>query len=446
MTVRSAMRSRMVMVLLSLLVLAIIGIPLTVKGDGTLSGHVQLLLTYTLGFATLILAVETIWVGCAAVSSDVQDRQMQMVTTKPVNSLQIWFGKWLGILVLNALLLTFAGLVTYGLLRWTTQPGKLTDQEQYQLREQILVARRQVLPAALDVDEPARQIVEERKAAGALPPDVPLETVYEAVKERLLVQANTVPSGVKRRWIFRLSKGAKPNRTMFLRYKLTTSEGSGGSATGIWLSGPEADAGASKIGVTSASGGVYTIPIPETAVGPDNEIVIEYANINPTPITVFFPLDDSVQLLVYEDSFEWNYLRALLVVFCQLAFLGAVGLAAGSVFSMPVAAFTSAWIVLLIGIGDHLQVMAGKDAFFTRHGSVAEPGVPDMIFRGLFKALSSFVQPLQGPNPLELLSVGQLVNWALVAGTFLIKVGIYSVLLAMLSSWVLSRREIGLQQ
>ena len=109
MAIRSAIRSRVVGVLLCLLLLAIIGLPLTVKGDGTLTGEVQVLLTYTLGAVTMILSIATLWAGCAAVSTEVEEKQIHLILTKPVNRFEVWLGKWLGLVTLNAVLLLVSG-------------------------------------------------------------------------------------------------------------------------------------------------------------------------------------------------------------------------------------------------------------------------------------------------------------------------------------------------
>ena len=47
------------------------GLPLTVKGDGTIEGQVQIVIGYTLGLASVLLSMSTLWAGCAAVSAEI---------------------------------------------------------------------------------------------------------------------------------------------------------------------------------------------------------------------------------------------------------------------------------------------------------------------------------------------------------------------------------------
>ncbi len=70
----NAIRSRVVASLLALLVLAVLVLPLTIKSDGTLAGHVRIVLSYTLGLSFAILTLATVWAGCAAVSLEIRDK------------------------------------------------------------------------------------------------------------------------------------------------------------------------------------------------------------------------------------------------------------------------------------------------------------------------------------------------------------------------------------
>ena len=60
-----------------------------------------------------------------------------------------------------------------------------------------------------------------------------------------------------------------------------------------------------------------------------------------------FPIEDGFEVLYYENSFGVNFIRGLIVIFCWLALLAAIGLAAASQLSFPVAAFASLAILLM---------------------------------------------------------------------------------------------------
>src|SRR5579859_7596765 len=117
-TWKAAMRFRLFLVIATLLVLAVVGLPLIVKDDGTARGFTQIILTYTLSAVTGLLGFSTLWLSCGSLARDIEECQMQVIATKPIARWQIWLGKWLGIVTLNAALLAISGACVYGLLEF----------------------------------------------------------------------------------------------------------------------------------------------------------------------------------------------------------------------------------------------------------------------------------------------------------------------------------------
>src|SRR5216110_3610603 len=104
-TFKAAFRYRLFWVLTVILLGAVIALPLLIKDDGTARGFTQILLTYTLSTITGLLGLSTLWLACGTLARDIEECQLQMVATKPIARWQIWLGKWLGIMSLNAALL-----------------------------------------------------------------------------------------------------------------------------------------------------------------------------------------------------------------------------------------------------------------------------------------------------------------------------------------------------
>ena len=133
------MRFKLFLVIAALLVVAVVGLPLVIKDDGSAQGFTQIIITYTLGAITALLGFSTLWLSCGTLARDIEECQIQVVATKPVARWQIWLGKWLGIVTLNAALLAISGSCVYGLLQY--RASKLPPAVQATLRDQILVAR-----------------------------------------------------------------------------------------------------------------------------------------------------------------------------------------------------------------------------------------------------------------------------------------------------------------
>src|SRR5882757_7393174 len=138
-TWKAAFRFRLFLVIAALLLAAVVGLPILIKDDGTVRGFTQILLTYTLTTISALLGLSTLWLACGTLARDIEECQMQVVATKPIARWQIWAGKWLGIMSLNAALLALSGGCVYGLLEW--RASKLPAAVQNELREQVLVAR-----------------------------------------------------------------------------------------------------------------------------------------------------------------------------------------------------------------------------------------------------------------------------------------------------------------
>src|SRR5271170_3939684 len=161
-TWKAALRFKLFLVIAVLLILAVVGLPLVIKDDGTAQGFTQIILTYTLSAITALLGLSTLWLSCGTLARDIEECQIQVVATKPIARWQIWLGKWLGLVTLNAALLAISGACVYGLLQW--RATKLPVAEQKILRDQVLVARGSAKEKSFDaeIDAEAKQILQER--------------------------------------------------------------------------------------------------------------------------------------------------------------------------------------------------------------------------------------------------------------------------------------------
>src|SRR5512145_2595069 len=137
-TWKAAFRFRLFLVVAVLLLAAVVGLPLLIKDDGTARGFTQILLTYTLSTITALLGLSTLWLACGTLARDIEECQMQIVAVKPIARWQIWLGKWLGLMSLNAALLAISGGAVFFLLQW--RATRLPEAEQRILRNEVFVA------------------------------------------------------------------------------------------------------------------------------------------------------------------------------------------------------------------------------------------------------------------------------------------------------------------
>ncbi len=224
-TWKAAFRFRLFIVVAVLLLGAVVGLPLLIKDDGTARGFTQILLTYTLSAITALLGLSTLWLACGTLARDIEDCQMQMVAVKPIARWQIWIGKWLGLMTLNAALLIIAGVGVFLLLQW--RATKLPEREQAVLRNEVLVARASARPPTFENEIETATEEELKKALQRAPvsvAEVPL--LRQQIKEGLKSFAQNVPSGYEQTWKMDLgfAKNFIRKEPLFLRVKFNTAQ------------------------------------------------------------------------------------------------------------------------------------------------------------------------------------------------------------------------------
>lgn len=453
--IAGAVRSRVVVSLLGLLLLSLIGLPLTIRSDGTVTGHIYILLSYSLGAVTAILSVATLWAGSAAIAVEIADRQAQLLLTKPVHRLQVWLGKWLGLVALNAVLLGLAGAVVYGMLRWTTRG--LSGDEAARLRQTVLVARSSVAPLTDEVDAVTDRNLGQLVAGGQLPGDADLHAARASLRQGLLRSFFSVGPGQSRTWRFPSAAAAADAQPALLRYRFSASSIGPVRVTGRW-SFRHADGNTffeTEQPATSEQPGSLVLP-PDSRAG--GMLQVTFAHQPEEGVTLFFDPEDGIRWEPYATSFEVNYLRALFLVWLRLAFLAALGIATGALFSTPVALFTAFALLLLMQFGGYADELAQRKVLFPETAVVAhaghshsvvhegEPRLIDHAFHWLFRAMALVLRPLDEENPLEALAGGRVLPLSSLVYALLVQVVLYGGLLALATSWILAHREVALPE
>jgi hypothetical protein len=446
--VRGAIRSRVLLSLLAVLALVVVGLPLTIKGDGTVGGLVQVLLSYTLEFAGFLLAMAIVWAGCGAVSLEVRDRQIHLIAVKPVTAIELWAGKWMGLVALLVVLYGAAGAGVYAMLRWTTRDAVLSADDRLRLRDEILVARRAVAPRPPDSDRAARERFEADRAAGRLPPDVPAGQVVAMYRAEARIAAFGVAPSGRRTFEFPMPGGAPADRPAHLRFRFVKSMLDLESVAGAWTFSAPGGPVRHEIAGVWRPGSLQSVELPGRVLAGLGAVDVAFENRDPAGAAAYFDPDDGLRLLVHRGGFAGNYLRSLLVLLFQAAFLAAIGLTAGSLLSMPVASFAALAVVLATRLTGAIAGMAGDGPvlFQTTGAKEGWALALERAYHGYFVALKWATVPLRGTDTLDRLATGQLVGWGEVARAGLLEIGVGCGLLAVLGAWLFRRRELGAAQ
>ena len=420
-TWKAALRFKLFLVIAVLLIAAVVGLPLVIEDDGTAQGFTQIILTYTLSAITGLLGLSTLWLACGTLARDIEECQIQVVATKPIARWQIWLGKWLGIVTLNAALLAISGGCVFGLLQW--RAGKLPAAEQAILREQVLVARgsakEPVNPAEIETD--TDQVLQERlKSSPIEKVDVP--EVRRQIREQVKAQLQLVPPSYERTWKINLgfAKNYLAGKPLQLRVKFNAAQKSAsGTYLAMWQVGvPDKTKYWRSEPMSLAPDTFHEFVIPPDLFGADGLLTISF--VNPNQTALLFPLEDGLEVLYPEGGFGLNFTRGLGIIFCWMALLAALGLMAASFLSFPVATFFALAMLLVALSSGTLEesVQSGSVAAGNEETGQAGHSVADSVLIPAFKGLIAVISLVKSYSPIDALSSGRSITWGELGSAF----------------------------
>lgn len=448
-TWKAAFRFRLFIVLLALLLASVVALPLLIKDDGTAQGFTQILLTYTLTTITALLGLSTLWLACGTLARDIEDCQMQIVAVKPIARWQIWFGKWLGIMSLNAALLAITGGALFGLLLW--RATKLPADQQAVLRREILVSRGSAKEKSFDADidtQTDRELAERAKKIPMTREE--LEAVRKQIREQVKAEYQVVaPRYLSRPYEINLGlrKDSLRDRPLQLRFKFNAADKSvSGTFGGVWLAGvPRKTKLFQQEEPSLAPDTFHEIELPANLFDENGVLTLTFLNPNNTALLI--PLQDGVEVLYRQGSFGPNFIRGLAIIFCWLGLLACIGLASASFLSFPVAAFLSL-AVLVVGLSTGTLSSAIENGTILDHSGDGNktPGAVDKMIVIMFQGILWLINVVKEFSPIDSLSTGRSISWEQLGRAVLQIVIVIGGLVAVFGIFVFNRRELATAQ
>ena len=499
-TLKAAIRYRLVVAMAVALLVIVFGIPLLVKSDGTAKGTVQLVLTYTLGSTTALLGIASLWMGCGTMAREIEDNVMQMVAVKPVARWRVWFGKWLGIMLLNAALMVPTGLAIFFLINARADSSELNEFEKAKLQNEVLVSRSSVREPkpnftfsrqrAYDysklveqgkadnqytpAEQALRMSVTQPEHVLSLRPDYTRlieqnenAPSYELIQqiEELEHQALQVAKGSReivlpgqvRNWFFQIdsSKVDRINENpIYLRFKFNAGdEYDPKSHLCMWSVG----AGTSKRWppdrefneMTIGSSVFQELELPAGIVPDKGEnrglVNVSFANLNDKPI--LFLMEDGPMILYHAGGFGMNLFRGLLIIFFWLGLISAIGLMASSFLSFPVASFMSLGILLISASTGTLEQIideGGITGINHETGKKDESSMLDGAAIFFASGAVKITKSIWGYSPVDSLSNGRTITWATLFWAFFAIIVVMGGLIMALGAYMFHHKELAL--
>lgn len=429
-TIRAAIRSRVVVGLLLLLGAVVVILPRTLRGDGTPASEVRMLLTWTLGTTVSLLGAATLWGGCSSVASDVEDGTLTGVVVTPIRAFELCLGKWLGLVVLNAALLAAVlGVAAVQLVLRGVPSSELAPSER-------------VLPSEASIAVQAEALLGEARRQGVLPADATPAALRREVLRRIRNEHLAVNPGESYRWEFDWPAGVdSPDSEVRVQLDVLSSFGTVAGVDGTCRVRNAEGREVASFAMASEDGRhvVHVLRAGDLAaagaitVQLDNEAAADGA-------AVLVRAADGAVLLVPAGSFVGNLMASGVVLWAMLSALAAVGVCAGTMFSLPVAVFAAS-AVMVVGLLSRtdLEESAGCGHDHSSGDTCATLTHP--FAATVLGGIARVVAPVADAEPLDRLGDRVLLDGADVARAVGVVGVAVPVLFAAVGGFVLRRRE-----
>jgi len=435
------MKIAAVFIVLLIVLLPVMGVSMT--GDGTLKGRLQTFVSYGLSLTSFLLCALTIVVSVYSLTSDIKQRQIYTVLTKPIRRFQLLFGKLLGVILLDVVLLVLFSSIIYAITIYTPKFFAASQAERLQAKNEFYTARASLTPAEVDVTQEVLDAYNKLEKTGQLNQlfsGVPRKRIISQLTSRKQLEKRAAVVGHDLLWEFHNVKPLDPNQSLFIRFKYDVSVNPPDlQIFGRWdvgdyrqvRYGSKIETPIYRFDRKDLIRTFYEIEVPADAVAKDGYLAVRFLNVPLNNTVVIFPLEDGLEMLYKADTFTANFLRAASLILFRLIFLACLGILASTFLSMPVA------ILLCLVV------------FFTATISGFCLESFDFLSENLSSVYSYTLRPVitllpqfDKFNPAKFLVPARLLSWSLLAKVAALCVCIKAVLLLLLALLIFSFREI----
>lgn len=472
--VDEAIRMKIALVFIALLIIAVPLLPAVLDPTERLTYRIQSFLYWSLTITGLMLGLMTIFLAVGTITAEIRQHQIFLTMTKPVGRAQYLLGKWLGISLLNLLLVAIAGGSIYLLTQIIREQPAINRYDNLAVASQVLVARETVQPAmpqGMDLGElfnaRLRELQEKEKGRYGEPGSPASPAARQEIQNQIIAKWHSVePRGTSTFRFTGLNDAKRFGRVVQLRVRPKSSPVPPDNRVllAVWLNGrPLANQDGEPLFPLLVNES-QVIDIPLAATDEAGNLDVRLANFT-LPImndqqvgSVTFAPGEGLELLYQVASFESNLVKTLAMMWFNLVFLAILGLAAGTFLGFPVACVLSLLVFVAASASGFLieslsnyggTVAAGE-------GAMASSGfLTDLRlsftqgeYYNVFKLVSRFIGgvfvtliPKLGQyDPISLVSDGRHVSRQLFLGAAFWVFLVWSGLCGLLA-WVIFRRR-----
>ena len=232
-----------------------------------------------------------------------------------------------------------------------------------------------------------------------------------------------------------------------LRIKFNSADQStSGTFVGLWAIGAPPKAPLTRLEPMSlAPETFHEFDVPPNL---DDNGVLTITFVNMNNVALLFPLDEGIEVLYHEGGFGLNFARGLGIIFCWMALLAALGLAAASLLSFPVAAFVAVSVMTLVMSSGTLAnaVSEGTIANYNPEKGTKGSSPADVVVIPAFKAILWVINLAKNFSPIDSLSTGRSITWFELGKAFGQIILFLGGILGLFGIIVFTRRELATAQ
>jgi len=436
-TIKQALRMKVAAVFLILLLVLLPVMGLSATGDGTLKGRLQTFVSYGLSLTSLLLCLLTIIISIYTVTSDIEQRQIYTVITKPIRRFEFLLGKLLGVILLDVILLSLFAAIIYTITIYTPEFLNTTEAERIQANNEFFTARAALTVPAVDVSREVEDTYRKLERSNELPDNISREEIIARLTMQKQLAKRAADVGQVLVWEF---KNVEPlAQSMFIKFKYDVAVNPPDMQVyGRWFAG---DYQYIRYGTESKTPiydrihkhsvrDFHEIEIPADVVPEHGRLAVAFLNAPLNNTVIFFP-PDGIEVLYKADTFTGNFVRAVLLILFRLIFLACLGILASTFLSFPVA-------ILLCLV---LFSTASISGFVIESFSFLSENI-SVIYSYTIKWIIQLLPQFDKFNPTKFLVSAQLLSWSLLARCAAVMVCIKAFLLLIFALLIFSYREI----
>ncbi|MCH8216765.1 MAG: hypothetical protein IH892_08335 [Planctomycetes bacterium] len=423
-TLKQAVRMKLALVFSLLLLILLPVMAFGVTGDGTLKGRLQTFVSYGISLVSLLLSLLTIFAAIHTTTSDVTQRQVYTVLTKPIRRWEFLLGKFLGILTLNSVLLVLFGGIIYGVVMAAPRYLPVSPAEAKELHDQFYTARARVLARPIVVTDEEIQAEYDRlhnnQMLDQFFPGASVRKLKERLRGIILSRKSSVIVGGQRLWEFDDIRPQDPNEDIFVRFKLDVATTPPDEQIyARWAAGDFRKVRRGEETLLFERDLKHPIrtfrefALPSEFIAADGYLGVLFYNRPQLNQTVVMFSDgknrdkaadeQSFSILYRAGTFTGNYLRGMLVLFFRLFFLAALAIWAATFLSFPVAVLLALVLFCTVSISGFILES------FTYMGKGLQ-----QIYGGTIELIIQGLPQFDKYSPANYLVDGKLIDWAMV--------------------------------